>query len=146
MLHLLSFVLLLVGVLCDNVYITGNARGMPFHSHALSLHAGSLMCAAGCMEVEHRYDIPMKIIPKDKDCEGAALDKDDLQRREIRKGIRYTGEYNGWRCVIEEDPSCPSEYEYFAFMAYGCEKRNGTKYWVTHTYEALHKMLVEFKK
>lgn len=115
--------------------------------NSLTIHAGTVMCASGCMDVNHRYDVPTKIVPKDQNCDGASFDKNSMQRREVRKGIRYTGEYMHWRgCETEEDSSCPSEYEYFAFMAYGCEKKNGTRYWTTHTYEAIHNMLVEFKK
>lgn len=104
---------------------------------------GRLMCATGCASAYDTYTIEHNFVLSGQNCDGAKYDPAYLQKRTIEEGRRFTGVFDGWRCQMRRDPACPESYEYFAFMAYGCEERNGTKYWITHTYKKLHQLLMK---
>jgi hypothetical protein len=144
MLRLVILLAALAAVSCQTLTVgevtvlNPNFRAVDHH-HA----AGHVMCSAGCRETDHMFQVEMKICPRDEDCSGAKYDTERMQKYVIRRGQRFTGVYEGWGCVLADDASCPDSYTYFAFMAYGVESRNGTKYWITHTYEKLHMLLMQ---
>lgn len=104
---------------------------------------GRLLCATGCVSAYQTYTIEHNFVLSGQDCDDAKYDPRYLQKRTVEEGRRFTGVFNGWKCEMRRDPSCPKSYEYYAFMTYGCEERNGTKYWITHTYEKLHELLMQ---